>query len=596
MLKGVSFTPLVLAAVLRLSSGVSASVVNVELNIQNAELAPDGLSRSTVTANGIIPGPLISGNIGDQFLINVEDNLTDSTMNRATSLHWHGIFQAHTAEMDGPAFVTQCPIVPQNNFLYNFTVPDQSGTYWYHSHLAAQYCDGLRGPLVLYDPNDPLQDLYDIDDESTIITLMDWYHTVSNTLFPNPTNATPTPDSTLINGLGRWSGNATSDLAVVRAQPGKRHRFRLISTSCFPSFLFSIDGHNMTIIEADGVETDSVTVDSLNIFAAQRYSIIVTMDQSIDNYWIRAIPSSPAGSTTADGINSAILRYDGAADTEPTTNATNNATVLNESDLHPLINPGAPGLPFVGGADVVKTMQISRPAFQFEINGVPFNPPSVPVLLQILSGTTSATDLLPPWLCILAPTESDHRNQHSWRRQCMLRPPLYIIYADRQSQYLTYQHPFHLHGHNFDVIRVAGNASYNFANPVRRDTVSIGAGTDNVTFRFVTNNPGPWFLHCHIDWHLEGGLAVVFAEDAEDVSTSDPAKADWSNLCPLYNQLNPDTGLAYEFISIESSHNVAPSIAVSHMTRPAMTISAYERIKTQAWLKNGKRLGMSIWN
>lgn len=57
--------------------------------------------------------------------------------------------------------------------------------------------------------------------------------------------------------------------------------------------------------------------------------------------------------------------------------------------------------------------------------------------------------------------------------------------------------------HNFDVIRVAGNSSYNFVNPVRRDTVSIGAGTDNVTFRFVTNNPGPWFLHCHIDWHLQ---------------------------------------------------------------------------------------------
>lgn len=29
-------------------------------------------------------------------------------------------------------------------YRYNFTVPDQSGTYWYHSHLATQYCDGLR--------------------------------------------------------------------------------------------------------------------------------------------------------------------------------------------------------------------------------------------------------------------------------------------------------------------------------------------------------------------------------------------------------------------------------------------------------------------
>ena len=49
----------------------------------------------------------------------------------------------------------------------------------------------------------------------------------------------------------------------------------------------------------------------------------------------------------------------------------------------------------------------------------------------------------------------------------------------------------------FDVIRVSGNSSYNFVNPVKRDTVSLGtqANHDNVTIRFVTDNPGPWFFH-----------------------------------------------------------------------------------------------------
>ena len=37
------------------------------------------------------------------------------------------------------------------------------GTFWYHSHYQAQYCDGLRGALVIYDPNDPQASLYDID-------------------------------------------------------------------------------------------------------------------------------------------------------------------------------------------------------------------------------------------------------------------------------------------------------------------------------------------------------------------------------------------------------------------------------------------------
>jgi len=58
--------------------------------------------------------------------------------------------------------------------------------------IATQYCDGLRGAMVVYDPQDPHLPLYDIDDgnllisflsllsinstllESTVITLADW--------------------------------------------------------------------------------------------------------------------------------------------------------------------------------------------------------------------------------------------------------------------------------------------------------------------------------------------------------------------------------------------------------------------------------------
>jgi len=101
-----------------------------------------------------------------------------------------------------------------------------------------------------------------------------------------------------------------------------------------------------------------------------------------------------------------------------------------------------------------------------------------------------------------------------------------------------------LHGHAFHVVRSAGNTTYNYDNPVIRDVVSNGDPGDNVTIRFMTDNPGPWFLHCHIDWHLERrafslrvfaphfsspntnalvlfvfirGFAVVFAEDVPEV-------------------------------------------------------------------------------
>ena len=75
--------------------------------------------------------------------------------------------------------ITQCPISAENSFLYDFTATGQAGTFWYHSHLSTQYCDGLRGPMVVYDPEDPHAGLYDVDDETTVITLADWTHTAA---------------------------------------------------------------------------------------------------------------------------------------------------------------------------------------------------------------------------------------------------------------------------------------------------------------------------------------------------------------------------------------------------------------------------------
>ena len=109
----------------------------------------------------------------------------------------------------------------------------------------------------------------------------------------------------------------------------------------------------MTVIEADGVETEPVDIDQLTIYAAQRYSVILNPNQTVGNYCkqdnlfiglyriglyiqiclgIRVTPS--AGTTGfTDGINSAILRYEGADDVDPTTNQTTSVAPLDESTL-----------------------------------------------------------------------------------------------------------------------------------------------------------------------------------------------------------------------------------------------------------------------
>ncbi|KAJ7024838.1 laccase [Mycena alexandri] len=512
-------SPSILTLALSLLSGsLGASIGPVgNLPIVNKQIAPDGFSRSTVLAGGTFPGPLIKANKGDRFSLNVEDQLTDPTMLRSTSIHWHGLFQRNTSWADGPSFVTQCPIAANHSFLYDFQAPGQAGTYWYHSHLSTQYCDGLRGPLVIYDPQDPQKHLYDVDSDSTVITLADWYH------FTAPSApAIPMANSTLINGLGRYQGGPTSALAVISVIKGLRYRFRLVAISCDPNFVFSIDGHSMTIIEVDGVNHQPLTVDSLQIFAGQRYSVVVNANQKVGNYWVRANPNIGLATGFAGGINSAILRYVGAPNAEPTTSSTG-TTPLVETALHPLVPSPVPGKPVPGGADINLNLVITLNTtdFRFNVNGFSFIPPTAPVLLQVLSGAQAAQDLLPAG-------------------SVYTLPPNKVIEISIPGGSPGAPHPFHLHGHNFHVVRSAGNSSYNFANPVIRDVVSTGpATTDNTTFRFVTDNAGPWFLHCHIDWHLEIGLAIVFAEDTGTLK-KEQVPAAWDKLCPIYDALKPN--------------------------------------------------------
>ena len=72
------------------------------------------------------------------------------------------------------------------------------------------------------------------------------------------------------------------------------------------------------------------------------------------------------------------------------------------------------------------------------------------------------------------------------------------------------KHPFHLHGHNFQVVHRseddAGNYNPSTAaappeSPMRRDVV-LAPPNGNVVIRFRADNPGIWLFHCHLEWHL----------------------------------------------------------------------------------------------
>ncbi|CAE6469940.1 unnamed protein product, partial [Rhizoctonia solani] len=105
------------------ASIVLARTVEYNLMITNGTIAPD--------VNGGYPGPLIFANKGDTLKVKVHNKLKDPNMYQTTSIHWHGLLQHRNADDDGPAFVTQCPIVPGASYTYIIPLQDQTGTYWY---------------------------------------------------------------------------------------------------------------------------------------------------------------------------------------------------------------------------------------------------------------------------------------------------------------------------------------------------------------------------------------------------------------------------------------------------------------------------------
>ena len=67
-------------------------------------------------------------------------------------------------------------------------------------------------------------------------------------------------------------------------------------------------------------------------------------------------------------------------------------------------------------------------------------------------------------------------------------------------------HPMHLHGHYFRVINENGERS-----PLKH-TVNVPP-MQKVVIEFYNEEYGDWFFHCHVLYHMMGGMARVFSYD-----------------------------------------------------------------------------------
>jgi FtsP/CotA-like multicopper oxidase with cupredoxin domain len=497
--------------------------------IQDHELNPDGVYRPMVLINATFPGPLIEVNEDDEIVVHV--------LNRAvngTSIHWHGLYQNGSNWMDGTVGVTQCPIPPARDFTYRFNVTGQSGTYYYHSHMGMQASDGLVGPLVIHARGGEKGQKVPYG-QDRVVMLSDHYYDFAADLLvrylaPGNENEEPVPPSSLINGrnVRNCSGlpmrNCSSTglaHALFDVSSTASTRLRVINVGAFAEFSLQIDEHEFQVTEVDGTDVLPQSIHRLNINPAQRYSIIVTppTDSNKGLYWIRARMITHCFAYEEPELQEEVwgimhypsLSLPSPGELTPQTHDWSETIEIECRDLNTTsLVPSIP-IPAPGTADHTLSLRVS-----FQIRDHKLS-------RGYLNNTSFHTNTTHPILATLLsdPTQT----QHVGINTALFNPDTQLVFQNPHISVIDIiiqnfddgVHPFHLHGYKFWVLGgghgyVPENIAEGFdmQNPLRRDTASV-EGYGWLWVRFVADNPGVWAFHCHVGWHQEAGLGMVFA-------------------------------------------------------------------------------------
>ncbi|RMZ75423.1 hypothetical protein DV738_g5496, partial [Chaetothyriales sp. CBS 135597] len=548
-----ALSSLVLAAS-ALSSLVSAATRTYDFNIEWVTANPDGkLPRPVIGINGKWPIPTIEADIGDTVIVNVMNSLG----NQSTSLHFHGLYMNGTSHMDGPGHVTQCPIPPGSNFTYEFTIT-QPGTYWYHSHVGGQYPDGLRGPLIIHDPDNPFAD--EIDEE-IVLTLSDWYHDQMVPLIKkfmavtNPTGAEPVPQSALM--------GETQNLTIP-VEPGKTYFIRIINVAAFAAQYFWIEGHEMRVVEVDGIYHEPAVATQLYITASQRVGILLTTkDDASTNFAIVGSMDQDLFDIIPPGLNQNVtsyLVYDETAPL-PTPAFADAFDPFDDMTLVPYDKQEIlPEPDMVIQLDVAMD-NLGDGANYAWFNNITYTKPIVPTLYTVLSSGDMVND---PRIY------GEHTNTFLLNHMDVVE----IVLNNHDPG----KHPFHLHGQAFQsVYRSPENANdYNPANttliqvPMRRDVLLVRP-QGHIVMRFRSDNPGVWLFHCHIEWHVDSGLVATFISSPAELQAQlkDKIPQDHYDACTALGMpyVGNAAGQTADLLNLEGQNSPPPPLPAGFTAR-----------------------------
>jgi len=513
---------------------------DIDLTVADGLREVAGRRGLGVAVNGTVPGPLLRLKEGDEVTLRVTNRL-----HQDTSIHWHGLLLPF--QFDGVPGVSFPGIKPGETFTYKFPLR-QSGTYWYHSHSGLQEQSGHYGPLII-DPAEP--DPIHSDREFVLLlsefTAMD-PHKIFDRLrtgegYFNRQKTTWTDDYPLSGAERRmWAQMRMppTDIADVSAptytylanglpalqapeflfRRGERVRLRLINGSAMTFFNVRIPGCKLTVVAADGQTVKPVTVEELQIATAETYDLIVEPDGNAFAIVCEAMDRSGmalAVLTTTPGLRPAVPPLRKAPLLTMADMGMNHGTGGHDHGSGSMSMDGMPmrdvsllppDVKIGPGIDMVSM----APADKMGEPGLGLRDVDHRVLTyRDLSALTPNKDTREPSrLLELHLTGNMERYMWSFDGQmfsAVSDVPIRFAWNERVRVKLVNNtmmaHPIHLHGMFFELVN--GQSP---AHQPRKNVVIVQPGA-SATFDLTANEPGDWAFHCHLLYHMHGGMMQI---------------------------------------------------------------------------------------
>ncbi|KAK6929443.1 Multicopper oxidase, type 1 [Dillenia turbinata] len=462
-------------------------------------------TKPIVTVNGKFPGPTIYAREDDTLIVRVINHVKNNV-----TIHWHGVRQFRTGWSDGPSYITQCPIQTGQSFIYNFALTGQRGTLLWHAHILWLRAT-VHGAIVIL-PKQGIPYPFPKPDDEVIIILAEWWKSDVEAVVNQATQTGLPPN--------------ISDAHTINGYPGPLQ-------SC-------PQGHNLTLVEVDASYTKPFETDIIFIAPGQTTNALLTTNQKSGQYLIATSSFMDSPIAVDNTTATATLNYLG-------TLASSTSSIV-KTDIPPL-DATAITRKFLNSLRSLNSKQypskvpLSVDHSLFFTVSVGVNPCSTCLNgSRLVSAFNNVTFVLPSTALLQAhyynisgvftedfpgnpPIVFNYTGPGPVNLQTMNGTKVYRLPFNASVQVVLQgtgiispeNHPTHLHGYNFfQVGQGLGNfdpnfdpMSFNLVDPVERNTIGVPSG-GWTAIRFRADNPGVWFLHCHLEVHTTWGLKMAF--------------------------------------------------------------------------------------